>query len=459
MTHVLVVGGGVTGVAAAQRLRERGGPQLRVTLVEQSRRLGGKIRTGELAGVPLETGAESFLVRRPEGVDLAAAVGLSDEVVYPATTPSGLVLHDGVHDLPRRTVMGVPAEPADVADVVSQAGLERMAREKPESDVLCPHGEDVAVGALVRDRFGDEIVDRLVDPLLGGVYSGRADDLSLAATVPALAAAAASHSTLRDAVRACLPDPGVSAATPKPVFGTVSGGLSRLVDTAADAAGAEIKLGLAVRELRRTEHGWQAVLGSAAQSQQLHADAVVLAIPARPAARLLTEVAPAASADIGRLDYASVALVSLALPDAQLPQRSGLLAPAAQGRGMKAATFFSRKWPHVESGRLSMVRVSVGRYGQEHLLQRDDADLIDMAVRELSEVTRTRLPAPQAATVHRWGGALPQYAPGHLDRVRRARAELRRHPIALAGAAFDGVGVCACIASGQAAANALLAAA
>ncbi|MGH8879577.1 MAG: FAD-dependent oxidoreductase, partial [Stackebrandtia sp.] len=211
--HVAVIGGGIAGIAAAQRLRELGGPELRITLIEQASRLGGKIRTGELAGLPVETGAESFLVRRPEAVRLAEAVGLGEALLHPTSMPASLIIDGRWRNLPRRTVMGVPATASDVADVLTPVGLDRLNRE-PAGHGPILGDEDIAVGALVRKHFGDEIVDRLVDPLLGGVYSGRADDLSLAVSIPALAAAARHHDTLAAAVEACLPT--TSSGTGRP---------------------------------------------------------------------------------------------------------------------------------------------------------------------------------------------------------------------------------------------------
>jgi oxygen-dependent protoporphyrinogen oxidase len=303
-------------------------------------------------------------------------------------------------------------------------------------------GEDVAVGALVRRRLGDEVVDRLVDPMLGGVYAGRADELSLAATMPGLATAARTEHTLTGAVKAAL------AAAPRPpgtpVFATVAGGLSRLVRAVAEAADARIRLGTAVRELRRTAKGWELLAGT----ETVTVDAVVLAVPARHAARLLhTEPL---------VDYASVALVTLAVPGARLPDLSGFLVPAEEGTLMKAATFFTTKWAHLtRPDGVALVRGSVGRYGEEPLLHRADGDLAAHVHRELSTLVGEDLPAPVGTHVRRWGGSLPQYAPGHLDRVAATRAALPA-TLALAGAGYDGVGIPACVRSGEAAADEVL---
>lgn len=449
--HILVIGGGIAGLSAALRLADSNEPGLRVTVVEQSNRLGGKIRTGEVAGVPIETGAETFIARRAEDTGLIERAGLSDRLIHPAQVPAALALGGRLHNLPRGTVMGVPADPSYVAEVLSDAGLARLSQEPATDGPLLAPDEDIAVGALVRRRYGDEITDRLVDPLLGGVYAGSSDGLSLETTIPALAEQARRHDTLSAAVRACLPEPATGPA--RPVFGSVEGGLSVLVDSVARASGAQIRHGLPVRELHRTPTGWRAVLGETRDPQVLEADWVVLAVPARPASRLLTDIDSAAAAEIGGLDYASVGLVTLALPEVDLPARSGFLVPASQGLTIKAATFFSRKWPHAAEAGVAIVRASIGRYGDTDVLQRDDEDLVALTRADLSTVLKTALPTPIYSAVHRWGGGLPQYAPGHLDRIRRARASLAAQPISLAGAAFDGVGIPACIASGQAAAD------
>lgn len=457
--RIAIVGGGIAGLAAAVHLRERAPAGTRITVYEGSAALGGKLRTGTLAGAPLEWGAEAFLTADPAGgpsaaVELARRLGLGDDLVHPATGQAAIALDGRLTPIPGGTLVGVPGDLTQVATVA------RPAAER-DHDTGCPllgPTEDLPVGALVRRRLGDEVVERLVDPMLGGVYAGRADALSLAATMPALARAARTAHTLTGAVQAA------RAASPRPpgtpVFATVRGGLSRLVDAAARAADAELRLGATVRGLTPLRGGWRLTLGPTRDPERVRADAVVLALPARPAARLLTGVDSAVAALVGALDYASVALVSLALPvDDPLPalaDLSGFLVPSAEGTLVKAATFLTTKWAHLRRpDGLTMVRVSVGRHGEERLLHRDDADLAATAHRELGEILGTSLPAPAASHVQRWGGALPQYAPGHLDRVAAARAALRAaHPtLVLAGAGYDGIGIPVCVRSGQTAAN------
>ncbi|GLZ80129.1 protoporphyrinogen oxidase [Actinorhabdospora filicis] len=453
MTRVLVVGGGITGLAAALRLRELGGPDLDIVLADRDTRLGGKLRTGQIAGVPVELGAESFLVRRPEAARLAAKVGLGEAIVHPAPVAAALAVDGELRPVPKGTLLGVPADVEAVAatGVLSPAGEARMRDERP----VHLDAPDASVGELVRAAFGDEVADRLVDPLLGGVYAGRADGLSVRATAPALAEAARAHDRLSEAVRATV-RPGAAAG---PVFGAVSGGMTMLVEATALAAGADLRLGLPVRELARTATGWRATLGPVPAPEYLDADAVLIAVPAKPASRLLAGVSPEASAAVGVLEYASMALVTMAFdPPVDLPELSGFLVPATEGRAVKAATFFSLKWPH-RMDPLTILRCSMGRAGQEAEIQRSDAELIATARAELAELTGVDLPEPVDAHVTRWGGGLPQYAPGHDDRVATARAALASQPtLALAGAAFDGVGIPACVASGERAAEALFAA-
>lgn len=449
MTRVAVVGGGIAGLAAAFRLQSLG---VDVVVVEQSTRPGGKLRTGEVAGLPVELGAENFLVHDPgtggesAAMRLARQVGFGDDLVHPALSSAALAIEGALKPLPAGTLMGVPGRLELLGDVAKPAA----GRDHDGGRPLLAPGEDAAVGQLVRDRLGDQVVDRLVDPMLGGVYAGRADLLSLAATMPGLAAACTTEHTLTTAVRSAL------AASPRrsPVFATVAGGVERLVSVVA--AQLPLRLGSTARELHRTATGWSIVLGPVPRPSLVEADAVVLAVPAKAAARLLSDVAPAAAGDVGTLDYASVALVTLALPAVALPELSGFLVPAGERFALKAATFFTRKWPHLHrpDGTV-LVRGSLGRYGEEQVLQRDDADLVQLVRSELSAFVGP-LPSPVDSVVQRWGGALPQYAPGHVDRVGRARAALPRG-LALAGAAYDGVGIPACIRSGETAADAVLA--
>ncbi|MFB9239870.1 protoporphyrinogen oxidase [Plantactinospora siamensis] len=456
--RIAVVGGGITGLAAAVRLRDRAPAGTEITVYEQSGALGGKLRTGSLAGSIVELGAESFLLRDSAGADsgaveLARRAGLGADLVHPTSGRAALALGGELRPVPGGTLVGVPGDLAAVASVARPAADADRDAGRP---LLAPDA-DVAVGELVRRRLGDQVVDRLVDPMLGGVYAGRADQLSLAATMPALARTARTEHTLVGAVRAA------QAAAPRrpgaPIFATVTGGLGRLVAAAAAASRAQVRLGACVRELSRTPTGWRLVLGPVPAPELVEADAVLLALPARPAARLLAGVHPAAADRVGRLDYASVALVTLALPAPDLPGLSGFLVPAEAGTLVKAATFVTTKWGHLaRPDGIVLVRASLGRYGESDRLRRPDDELVATAHRELAELIGAPLPAPVDSHLQRWGGALPQYPPGHLAEVAAARAALRSAAptLVLAGAGYDGVGIPACVRSGEAGAEEIL---
>ncbi|MQS35080.1 protoporphyrinogen oxidase [Streptomyces katsurahamanus] len=453
--HVVVIGGGISGLAAAHRLATAGA---RVTLLEATGRLGGKLQTGEIAGTPVDLGAESMLARRPEGIALARAAGLGDRLQPPATSTAAVWTRDALRPLPKGHVMGVPGSPEALAGLLSPQGVARIAQERelPPAEL----GEDVAIGAYVADRLGREVVDRLVEPLLGGVYAGDAYRISMRASVPLLFEAARSRPSLLDAVRE-VQRQAAAQQQDGPVFMGVAGGVGTLPDAVADAVrahGGEIRTGTAVLGLSRSALGWQI----RTDRRILTADAVVLAAPAWAAADLLAAESPAAAAELGRIEYASMALVTLAFRRSEvsgLPDGSGFLVPPADGRTIKAATFSSRKWRWVTEGSsdLFVLRTSIGRYGEEEHLHRDDADLVAVSLRDLGAAVGIAA-KPVAHEVTRWIGGLPQYPVGHLARVARIRAEVAGLPgLRVCGAAYDGVGIPACIADGQRAADEILA--
>ncbi len=451
---IAIVGGGIAGLAAAFFLKDSGAA---VIVLEGSPRLGGKLAVSDVAGVAVDEGAEALLARRPEGTDLIGAVGLGSQLVQPGTTAAGIWTRGRLHPLPRRQFMGVPADLDELArsEILSAAGLARALAEADRPATA--RSGDVSVAGYVGARFGQELVDRLVDPLLGGVYAGRSDQLSFEATLPALAQAAQRHSSLAAAARSLQPDPGPPAArTTAPVFTTLAGGLGTLPAAVAARSGAQVRTGAMTRGLARTASGWRLEIGSARSPELLDADAVILALPARPASRLLAAASPAAAAGLGEIGYASMAIVTLAYPQAafpRLPQGSGYLVPAVDGRAVKAVTFSSVKWPHLRSeGQLVLVRCSVGRVGEEAVLQRDDGELAAIAGADLAAATGVT-GAPVAGRVSRWGGGLPQYTVGHLGRVARIRAAVADRPgLAVCGAAYDGIGIPACIATARLAA-------
>ncbi|OAH15479.1 protoporphyrinogen oxidase [Streptomyces jeddahensis] len=465
--HVVVIGGGIAGLAAAHRLlgpppggtpggSREGSP--RVTVLEASDRVGGKLHAGEIAGARVDLGAESMLARRPEAVALAREVGLGDRLQPPATATASIWTRGALRPMPKGHVMGVPGTADALSGVLSDDGLRRIEQDRdlPPTEI----GDDVAVGAYVAERVGREVVDRLVEPLLGGVYAGDAYRISMRSAVPQLFEAARSHTSLTEAVRDIQARAAQNQQT-GPVFMGIRGGigeLPRAVAEAVRARGGAIRLNSPVHGLRRTPDGWEVRVGDHGDHVET-ADAVVLALPAPAAAALLASESPAAAAELRTVEYASMALITLAYrtDEARLPEGSGFLVPPVDGRTIKASTFSSQKWGWIadENPELLVVRTSVGRYGEEQDLGREDAELIALSRHDLREATGLDA-APVATRVTRWHGGLPQYPVGHHARVARIREHVSKLPgLAVCGAAYDGVGIPACIASAYAAVDQL----
>jgi protoporphyrinogen/coproporphyrinogen III oxidase len=453
MKRAVVVGGGIAGLTAAYVLGEDRDRE--VVLLEGSPRLGGKLRLAEVGGVSVDVGAEAMLNRRPEGAALVRELGLP--VVHPVATRSQLWTRDALRPLPR-SLMGVPLDVEELAasGVLSAAGLQRV-RAEPSLPPTELDGDDISVGELVAHRLGDEVVDRLVEPLLGGVYAGHARELSARATTPQLVAML-DRGSLLEAAAAAVP------ASTVPVFAGVPGGLGELPRALVASGRFAARTDATVRELRRVDGGYELVAGSAHRPELVRADEVVLAVPASPAARLLGDLAPTAAAELAGIDYASTAVVTLAFRAEGFPLAegsSGFLVPPVEGRRIKASTFSFAKWAWVRAnGRgafdgedVLVLRTSLGRHQEEASLQATDEELVAGSLADLRDAIGLSAD-PVDAQVQRWGGGLPQYAVGHLDRVARIREGVARLPgLAVCGAAYDGVGIPAVIASARRAAD------
>ncbi|MFE1193510.1 protoporphyrinogen oxidase [Streptomyces olivaceoviridis] len=451
--HVVVIGAGIAGLAAAHRLLGRGA---RVTVLEAGDRVGGKLLPGEIAGVRVDLGAESMLARRPEAVALAREAGLGELLQPPATATASIWTRGALRPMPKGHVMGVPGTAAALAGVLSDEGLARIERDAdlPRTEV----GDDVAVGEYVAARLGREVVDRLVEPLLGGVYAGDAYRISMRSAVPQLFQAARTHASLTEGVREIQAKAAAQQQT-GPVFMGIAGGVGRLPQAVADsvrARGGEILTGTPARELRReAAGGWRVTAGE----RVLRADAVIVAVPAPAAAALLRAESPGAAAELDAVEYASMALITLAYrrADLNLPAGSGFLVPPVDGRTIKASTFASQKWGWIaeEDPDVVVLRTSVGRHGETEVLGRDDADLVEVSRHDLREATGLAA-APLRTRVTRWTDGLPQYPVGHHARVARVREQIAKLPgLAVCGAQYDGVGIPACIASAYAAVDQL----
>lgn len=442
------MGAGIAGLSAARDLVAAGHD---VVVLESSTRVGGKLRRDQVAGVTVDVGAEAMLNRRPEGVDLARELGLPIE--HPTVASSRIWTRGELRPLPR-SLMGVPLDVRELeySGVLSREGLARV-REEP---TLWPEriDDDISVGELVDRRFGPEVTDRLVEPLLGGVYAGHARLISARASVPQLVTYASRGSILEQAA-------AIPTTYSGPVFAGIPGGMGLLPESLA--TGLDVRTGATVRELVRTATGFALTVGPTTAPELLEADAVVLATPAAPAARLLGAVAPVAAAELAAVESASMVVVTFAfrgddVPDLAATESSGFLVPPVDGHRVKAATFSFAKWGWVREagGGLLLLRTSLGRHREELALQAADDELVAWSLEDLAAAVGLTA-VPVDTHVQRWGGGLPQYAVGHLDRVARIRAAVAEVPgLAVCGAAYDGVGIPAVIASAHRAAAAVV---
>lgn len=468
-THVAIIGGGIAGLTAAWNLVKERGFTGEVTIFESSPEVGGKLRLEEIEGIQLDVGAESLLATRPEAVGLAKAVGLASSIVNPTTSSASIYSYGRVNPIPAGLITGIPTDLRALAasDIISSKGLMRVPMDHwlPRT----PIESDVSIGEYVSARLGDEVVERLVEPLLSGVYAGRASQLSLEMTVPALYRLARKERSLLRAARE-LRETGAagSGARRGPVFAGITGGVGRLPVSLAEKLrrrGVTINTDTTVTGLRAGPGGWRVLLRDSEGARRVEADAVVLAVPATAASKLMTTVNPAAAATMSEIEYASVAVLTMLFDPDDVPtglHGSGFLVPTVEKATIKAATYSSRKWAWVARAGASrrtdtpgyfVLRCSMGRHGDTRVLQREDSDLVRLAGRDLAKIAgfpRT----PLVSRVTRWGGALPQYTVGHRARVGSIREQLVDTPgLVVCGAAYDGVGIAACVGSAQFAAG------
>ncbi|MGH9083357.1 MAG: protoporphyrinogen oxidase [Acidimicrobiales bacterium] len=493
---VVIVGGGIAGMAAAWELTgAASGPRPgapAVVVLEGSERLGGKLRSQSFAGRVVDVGPDGFLGRRPEGEQLCREIGLGDALAPIGASGASVWAGGRLRPLPSGLNLGVPTRYLPVArsGVLGAAGNARLLADvlAPRPDRRGPLG-DRAVGPLVARKLGRRVVDRLVDPLLGGIYAGGVADVSAAAVHPLLLTASRRQgSFMRSLRRAAAETAGVDRVgsphgEPPPAFWALRGGLGVLADRLAGALagrGVALRTGCAVQRLERADGGaggWVVHTSTG----PIAADGIVLAAPAGPAAALIAPHDAEAANLLRSVDYASVAVVTLALPEGALPDDlggTGLLVPRSSrlpgataagladagllagedGSGhfvVTACTFLSQKWPHLARPGGSLLRASVGRAGDERHRAMDDTGLGRRVAVELGTLLGTDL-RPEAVLVTRWPDALPQYRVHHLLRVAGVQAALRRLPaVTVAGAAYHGVGIPACIASGRTAAQVL----
>lgn len=453
MKHIVVLGGGITGLSAAYTLAQAGGDALRVTIVEADKRIGGKIRTRSFADASVDLGPEAFVARVPEARAMCRALGLEEDLSAPTASKTYIWTRGRLRALPEGLVYGIPTTPWAIArsGLLSPAGIVRAGL-----DMLLPRSSlppDPSITQVIGPRLGSEVVERLVEPLLGGIHAGRADRLSMASVAPHLAAAAGQHRSLMLGLRpAARPLKEAKAA---PMLLGMAGGLERLVHRLCDALdGVEIQTGTCATALSPLPGGGYRVFLD--RSAPMIADAVILATPSWATARIVQDIAPGISSRLNDISYASVVTVLLAYPAPAFTrpaEDSGFLVPRVDGHLLTACTFCTNKWPYIRSDEKIIVRCSAGRWGDERALQLDDESLVDHLHGELARALGIR-EYPLERLVTRWERAIPQYEAGHQARVAEIETALARWPgLVLAGASYHGVGISSCIQDGARAAH------
>ena len=441
-----IVGGGISGLVAAYRIRAAVGDDAAILVFDPADRLGGVLRTETIFGQPMDVGAEAFVARRPEVPALLGELGLAERLITPTGVRPTIYSEGRLHPLPAGAVNGIPGSAASLEGLVDQATLARVAAE-PDHPLPWRTGDDPSVGDLVAERFGEQVVTRSVDPMLSGVYAGSAATIGIRSAAPSVAAAlAAGAQSLTAAVRRAMP-----GTTGGPVFGAVEGGYRVLLD-ALITRSAMTWVPTAVDHMFADVNGWTVADGN---GQTWRADGVVVALPAPRTAALLDDIAPHAAAVVGRIQVASAVVLAMAVaPGTPFPPQSGVLVATGEALHAKAITLSSRKWGR--RGEAELLRLSFGRFGDDVARTVSDEQLQAWALADLASVFGINA-APLEVVVQRWIDALPQYGPGHGGLAAQIRAGLPPG-LAVAGNFLDGVGVPACLAAAGRAAAAIVAA-
>ena len=448
--QVVIVGGGVSGLATAHYVHSQLGSEVELTVVEAGPSLGGKVANQQFSGHLVDTGPDAVLVRAKAMADLLDDLGLTDEIVAPASLGAHVWSRGKLRRLPTGTLFGVPDRliPLVKSGLMSPAGLVRAAL-----DLVLPRrhptSADPSIADLVVPRLGMQVFDRLVEPLLGGVHAGRAAELSAHSTVPDIERLARNNRSLYLGLRKMRRH--APPSTGAPVLVTLSGGLGRLVEALVSRlAGDDLRLHSPVKSIGRMgAHRYRVNL---ADGQSIGADAVVLATPAFATADLLADLAPDAATIMAGIPYVDVATIWLSYPRSAMGRPldgTGFLVPPEEGKFMVGCTWSSAKWPHLADDNLVLIRCMVGRRGDRRWVEMDDDTMVARVHEELVEAMGLTA-GPDHQSIQRWPLAMPQYLVGHQGRLDDLEAAIHHLPgLYLTGAAYRGIGLASCVADAK----------
>jgi len=463
MKRIAIIGGGIAGLSAAYELEKnrQSGAEIDYILYEASPRLGGVLQTERVEGCLIEAGPDSFLTEKPWASDLCGELGIASEIIgsNDAARKTYILLNNRLIPMPDGLMFLVPTQilPTILSPLFSRSTKFRMAREYfyPPHDVTSPtHGEDETVAALVERHYGREMVERLADPLLSGVYGGEADQLSVRAVLPRFADLEAKYGSLGRAMLAQKKLNQRSPTPPRPIFSSLRDGMSRLVEVLATRVNpGRVRTNIPITEIQRREYGW--LVNTAAGGSSF--DAVILALPTQAAAQLIRHSAPAVAQELAEIRYSSSITVGLVYDaNIQLPEGFGFLVPRTENRRMLACTFVHNKFPHRAPENRTLLRCFLGGSRDEAAVSLSTDEILTTVRRELDEILDLT-DAPLAARVYKWPSSMAQYSVGHLDRLERIRQLLQETPrLTLAGNGYRGIGVPDCVRTGREAATQML---
>jgi protoporphyrinogen/coproporphyrinogen III oxidase len=461
MKRIAIIGGGISGLSAAFSLEKRrqAGASLEYALFESSPRLGGVLVTEWVDGCLLEAGPDSFLTEKPWASDLSREVGLGDQLIgsNDADRKTYILVKGRLVAMPDGLMFMVPTKitPTALSPLFSARTKMRMAREWFHPPRKADADETVA--SFVERHYGSEMVDRLADPLLSGVYGGEAAQLSVRAVLPRFAEMEATYGSLGRAMLAARNKMAHAPKGPaKPLFTSLKDGMQQLVDAVVSRLPAStLHASTPVQRVQPQNGDWVVSAGYASDEF----DAVIMAIPAQAAAELLGIASAKLASELRGIQYTSSVTVNLGYDRSvrsSLPPGFGFLVPRSEGWHMLAATFVHNKFPHRAPEDRALLRCFIGGARNEHVLQAPDDEIVRIVREELGQIIKLKAD-PLFTRVYRWNGAMAQYGVGHLERLQRIESLLHDlSSLALAGNGYRGIGVPDCIRSGNEAANSVL---
>jgi len=460
MKRIAIIGGGISGLSAAYALEQhrRTGGQIEYSLFESSSRLGGVLVTDRVDGCLIEAGPDSFLTEKPWAADLCRQIGIGDQLIgsNDAQRKTYILVNGRLVVMPDGLMFMVPTKilPTVFSPLFSLGTKVRMAREWFHP----PHkaSQDETVSAMVERHYGPEMVDRLADPLLSGVYGGEASQLSVRAVLPRFAEMEAKHGSLGRAMLAARKKMAVATTGARPLFSSLRNGMQQMVDALLAQLSPRFLLGsIRGNAIGRRADGWVV----SADRNSDHFDAVIVAIPTHSAASLLETSSPELSRELGGIRYSSSVTVTLGYDKNvrdSLPPGFGFLIPSSEGKRMLAATFVHNKFPHRAPEDRALIRCFLGGARDEEILATPDDKILSIVRSELQQIISLSA-EPLFARVYKWRGAMAQYGVGHLERLERIEGLRQQLPgMALAGNGYKGIGVPDCVRSGSEAAAQVL---